>query len=142
MAELKTKRTNASVEDFIDAVEIEQRKKDAFELLKVFQEVTGFEASMWGDSIIGFGEYHYEHERSTQKGDWPLTGFSPRKRNMTVYIMPGFSKYQGLLDKLGKHKTSVSCIYFTRLKNIDLDVLKEIITQSVADMKMMYQWKE
>ena len=96
---------------------------------------------LWGDSIVGFGEYHYKSERSTQEGDWPLTGFSPRKRSMTVYIMPGFSNYQDLLSRLGQHKTSVSCIYFNKLANIDVKVLKQIIRKSVADMKKMYEWK-
>ena len=96
---------------------------------------------LWGDSIVGFGEYHYKSERSSQEGDWPLTAFSPRKRNMTVYIMPGFSKYQDLLDKLGAHKTSVSCLYFNKLENIDVKVLKQIIRRSVADMKKQAQWK-
>ena len=97
--------------------------------------------TLWGNSIVGFGEYHYKSDRSSQEGDWPLTGFSPRKRNMTVYIMPGFTNYQDLLNKLGRHKTSVSCIYFSKLENIDVKVLKQIIRRSVADMKKIYKWK-
>ena len=141
MAELKTKRTRASVAKFLQSVEHEQRRKDGFELLEIFQQTTNLSPALWGDSIVGFGEYHYKSERSSQEGDWPLTGFSPRKQNMTVYIMPGFGKYQDLLAKLGKHKTSVSCIYFTKLENIDVDVLKQIITESVAQMKEVYDWK-
>ena len=128
MAELKTKRTKSSVRGFIDSVDNERRRNDAYELLQLFQQVTGFEPALWGDSIVGFGEYHYEYERSRQKGDWPLTGFSPRKRNLTVYIMPGFSNYQDLLAQLGKHKTSVSCIYFNKLDDIDLSVLKQLVS--------------
>ena len=94
---------------------------------------------MWGDSIVGFGEYHYKSERSSQEGDWPLTGFSPRKRNMTVHIMPGFTKYKDLMNKLGKHKTSVSCIYFNKLQDINTEVLKQVIRRSVADMKKIYK---
>ena len=94
---------------------------------------------MWGDSIVGFGEYHYKSERSSQEGDWPLTGFSPCKRNMTVYIMPGFTKYKDLMNKLGKHKTSVSCIYFNKLQDINTEVLKQVIRRSVADMKKIYK---
>ena len=94
---------------------------------------------MWGDSIVGFGEYHYKSERSSQEGDWPLTGFSPRKRNMTVYIMPVFTKYKDLMNKLGKHKTSVSCIYFNKLQDINTEVLKQVIRRSVADMKKIYK---
>lgn len=124
MAELKTKKTKKSVTAFIKGVEHEQRRKDAQQLLKVFKEATGMRPSMWGDSIIGYGKYHYKSERSAQEGDWPLTGFSPRKQNMTIYIMPGFKNYQPLLRKLGKHKTSVSCIYVNTLDDIDTKVLK------------------
>ena len=142
MAELKTKKTKASVQNFLKSVNHEQRRKDSFELLELFKQSTKMSPSMWGDSIVGFGEYHYKYERSRQEGDWPLTGFSPRKRNMTVYIMPGFSEYQDLLENLGKHKTSVSCIYFTKLENINVKVLQKIIQVSVADMKKIYQCKQ
>ena len=140
MAELKTKRTKKSVNKFLNSVENKTRREDALVLLDIFKEVTKMEPALWGDSIVGYGEYHYESDRSTQKGDWPLTGFSPRKQNMTVYIMPGFKSYQDLLAKLGKHKTSVSCIYFTKLENIDVKVLKQIIRKSVAEMKKKYDW--
>ena len=139
MAELKTRKTNASVTGFLNSVENEQRRKDGLELLKVFKEVTKLAPKMWGSSIVGFGEYHYKSERSRQEGDWPLTGFSPRKRSMTVYIMPGFKEYQDLMTKLGKHKTSVSCIYFNKLDDLDVNVLKEIIRRSVADIKKIYK---
>lgn len=142
MSELKTKRRNTSVKKYLNAVEHPQRREDALALLDIFIDVTHLQPALWGDSIVGFGEYHYQSERSSQKGEWPLTGFSPRKANMTVYIMPGFKKYQDLLDKLGRHKTSVSCIYFTKLENIDVKVLKQIIRRSVADMKKSYEWKE
>lgn len=141
MSELKTKKSRASVSRFINSVEHDQRRSDSFELLNIFQEVTKMSPVLWGDSIVGFGEYHYQSERSRQEGDWPLTGFAPRKRNMTVYIMPGFSNYQALLEKLGTHKTSVSCIYFSKLENINIKVLKQIIRQSVRDMKKQYPWK-
>lgn len=141
MTELKTKKTGASVPRFLKSVENEQRRKDSFELLEIFKLVTKMSPKLWGNSIVGFGEYHYKSERSSQEGDWPLTGFSPRKRNMTVYIMPGFTNYQDLLDKLGQHKTSVSCIYFSKLENIDVKVLKKIIRRSIADMKNIYKWK-
>lgn len=141
MAELKTKKTRASVLKFLKSVEHEQRSKDGLELLEIFKQTTKMKPALWGDSIVGFGEYHYKSDRSSQQGDWPLTGFSPRKANMTVYIMPGFTDYQELLSKLGKYKTSKSCIYFTKLENIDVKVLKQIIRRSVADMKKLYQWK-
>jgi hypothetical protein len=142
MAELKTRRTKASIKPFLQAVEHERRREDAFKLLDIFEQTTKMKAALWGDSIVGFGEYHYESTRSSQQGDWPLTGFSPRKRNMTIYIMPGFSEYQDLLAKLGKHKTSVSCIYFNKLDDIDTKVLKQLIRRSVADMKKRYEWKD
>ena len=141
MAELKTKKTRASVPTFLKSVENEQRREDSFELLEIFKQTTKMSPTLWGNSIVGFGEYHYKSDRSSQEGDWPLTGFSPRKRNMTVYIMPGFTNYQDLLNKLGRHKTSVSCIYFSKLENIDVKVLKQIIRRSVADMKKIYKWK-
>ncbi|MEM7206339.1 MAG: DUF1801 domain-containing protein [Pseudomonadota bacterium] len=141
MSELKTKKSNASVAAFLDSVEHDQRRADGFALIEIFKKATNMQPRLWGDSIVGFGEYHYKSERSSQEGDWPLTGFSPRKRNMTVYIMPGFSKYKKLLAKLGKHKTSVSCLYFSKLENIDVDVLAQIIEQSVEEMKMHYEWK-
>ncbi len=141
MAELKTKKTGASVPTFLKSVENEQRRRDSIELLEIFKQVTKMSPKLWGDSIVGFGEYHYKSERSSQEGDWPLTGFSPRKRSMTVYIMPGFTDYQELLSKLGQHKTSVSCIYFNKLENVDVKILKQIIQRSVADMKKIYKWK-
>lgn len=139
MAELKTKKNKASVTAFLNSVENQQRRTDAFELLEIFKAVTKKPPAMWGDSIIGFGEYHYKSERSRQEGDWPLTGFSPRKRNMTVYIMPGFANYQDLLASIGKHKTSASCLYFNKLADIDSKVLKQLIRRSVADMKKKYE---
>ncbi len=141
MAELKTKKNTASVSQFLQAVEHERRREDALALLEIFEQTTKMKPALWGDSIVGFGEYHYQSERGSQQGDWPLTGFSPRKRNMTVYIMPGFSTYQELLAKLGKHKTSVSCVYFNKLDDIDIRVLKQLIRRSVADMKKRYEWK-
>lgn len=135
MAELKTKKTKASVGDFLSSVKDERRREDGRRLLGIFKEVTGMKPAMWGTSIIGFGSYHYESERSAQKGDWPLTGFSPRKANLTIYIMPGFKTYGALLKKLGKHKKSVSCLYVNKLSDIDVPTLKKIIKESVKDMK-------
>ncbi len=140
MSELKTRKNDASVIDFLDGVEQPQRREDALSLLALFEKATEMPARMWGDSIVGFGEYHYKSERSRQEGDWPLTGFSPRKRNLTVYIMPGFDTYRELMQDLGKHKTSVSCIYINRLSDIDTAVLEKVIRRSVSDMKRMYTW--
>lgn len=139
MAELKTQKNKASVKKFIASVENEQKRKDSEELVKIFEEVTKMKATMWGTSIIGFGSYHYKSERSRQEGDWPLTGFSPRKQNLTIYIMPGFKEYADLLTKIGKHKHSVSCLYINKLADIDIKVLKKLIKQSVAEMKKRYE---
>ena len=140
MAELKTRPTRKSVNKFLNSVENERRRKDAFEVLPMFEKITGRKPVIWGDSIVGFSSYHYRHG-SGQEGDWPTTGFSPRKQNLTIYIMPGFSKYQDLLKKLGKHKTSVSCIYINKLDDIDKGILKKIISKSVRDMERMYKCK-
>ena len=139
MAELKTKKTNASVTKFIAAVEDEKKRKDCKELLKLFKNATGMKPKMWGTSIIGFGSYHYKSERSCQEGDWPLTGFSPRKANISIYIMPGFKNYQNLLTKLGKHKVSKgSCLYIKKLEDIDTKLLTKLIKDSVKVMQKRY----
>lgn len=139
MAELKTQKNDASIEDFLASVENPQQRKDAQALFAIFQQATIEPPSMWGTSIVGFGQYHYKSTRSTQEGDWPLTGFSPRKQNISIYIMPGVNKYSDLLKKLGKYKASKgSCLYIKKLSDIDTNVLKEIIRASVADMKRLY----
>ncbi len=138
MAELKTKKNNASVEAFIATVENEQKRLDSIQLCKIFEEVTGEKPMMWGDSIIGFGEYHYKSERSRQEWDWPLTGFSPRKQHLTIYIMSGFDWYDDLLSKIGKSKHTKSCFYCKRLADIDISLLKIMIADSVKKMKKIY----
>ncbi len=140
MAEIKTQKTTASVTAFLEAVEDEGKRKDAQELLKIFEEVSKEKPAMWGGSIIGFGQYHYKSERSKQEGDWPLTGFSPRKQNLTIYIMSGFGDQKKLLEKLGKHKVSGgSCLYIKHLSDINVDVLKELIKASLKYMKEKYK---
>ncbi len=138
MSELKTKKNDGSVLEFIDSVENNQRRSDALELLEIFGSATGMQPKMWGASIIGYGQYHYKSERSNQEGDWPLVGFSPRKASLTIYAMPEAHGYADNLAKLGKHKTSVACIYINRLSDIDKDVLSQIIQDSVAEMKRLY----
>ena len=135
MSTLKTLVNDADVTDFINTVPDEVKKKDSFTLLEMFVEVTGEKPKMWGTSIIGFGQYHYKSERSKQEGDWPLIGFSPRKQNLTLYIMPGFDDFADLLSQLGKHKTSVGCLYINKLADVDLPVLKELIRDSYQAMK-------
>lgn len=138
MAELKTQRNSASVLDFINSVEDEFKKQDSLRLLEIFKECTSEEPSMWGSSIIGYDSYHYKSERSSQEGDWPMIGFSPRKQNLTIYIMPGFDSFKGELAKLGKHKTSVSCLYIKKLADVDEKTLKKIITDAYKSMMMQY----
>lgn len=136
MAEIKTQKTKASVSKFLSAVEDEEKRKDGKTLLKLFTDATGEKPAMWGDSIVGFGTYSYKSERSRQQGDWFFCGFSPRKQALTVYIIAGVKKYPNHLEKLGKHKLSGgSCLYIKRLSDINTDVLKELISESFAEMK-------
>lgn len=134
MGTIKTLVSNASVKDFINTVPDERKRKDSFTLLELFTKVTGEKAKMWGSSIIGFGSYHYKSERSKQEGDWPLTGFSPRKQNLTIYGMSGFDGEQ-LLKSLGKHKISGGCLYINKLDDIDLIVLDKIVKKVFAYAK-------
>ena len=134
MADLKTRENDADVVRFLDAVEHPRRRADAFALLDLFRDVTGEEPRMWGPSIVGFGKYHYVYD-SGREGDWMLTGFSPRKQNLSLYIMPGFEAYEGLLGRLGKHRTGRSCLYVNTLEDVDLDVLRELVAASVAEMR-------
>lgn len=130
MAELKTQKNKASVKAFLDSVKDEKRRKDAKLVLQMMKEATGAKPFMWGDSIVGFGDYHYKSERSRQEGDWFITGFSPRKTNLTLYIMPGIGPYQDRVKKLGKCKTGGSCLYINQLSDVDLTLLKELITDA------------
>ena len=131
MAELKTKPNEQSVETFLNGVEDEKRRQDCFTILEIMKQITKAEPQMWGTSIVGFGTYHYQYE-SGREGDWFVAGFSPRKQNLTLYIMAGFSQYDELLSKLGKFKTGKSCLYIKKTEDIDLPTLKELIKQSVA----------
>ena len=134
MAENKTQKTGASVEDFINSVEIKRRREDGFALLKIMKEVTGEEAEMWGPSIIGFGDYHYKYE-SGREGDIFLAGFSPRKQSLSLYIMAGFEEYDSLLGALGKHRKGASCLYINKLADVDMEVLRELIEKSVEQAR-------
>lgn len=138
MAELKTKPTGASVAAFLRSVDDDQRRRDAREVVTMMKEITGKRPKLWGTSIVGFGTYHYKY-KSGREGDWPVTGFSPRKQNLAIYIMPGFSRYAALMKKLGKYKTGKSCLYLKRLDDVDGKVLRQLITRSVADMKKLYE---
>jgi hypothetical protein len=130
MAELKTKQTDQSVAAFLNSLPDEKQRQDAFTVLELMKQVTQAEPKMWGSSIIGLGDHHYKYE-SGREGDWFLTGFSPRKQNLTLYISGGFDQYEDLLKKLGKYKTGKSCLYIKKLSDIDLPTLKELVKQSV-----------
>ena len=129
MAELKTKPNDQDVEAFLSSVENEKKRQASYTIKELMEEVTGEEAKMWGDSIVGFGSYHYKY-KSGREGNWFLTGFSPRKQNLTPYIMAGFSGYDDLLQDLGKYKTGKSCLYINKIEDVDLDVLRELVKQS------------
>ena len=134
MAELKTQESDASVDDYLNSVEDEKKRDASFKVKALMEDVTGEEARMWGDSIVGFGRYKYKYA-SGREGEWMITGFAPRKRNLTLYIMSGFDEYHDLLAKLGKHSTGKSCLYINKLEDIDMDVLRELVAKSVQHMK-------
>ena len=134
MTELKTQRNHGDVMEYLDSVENQRRREDALVLLDVMGEIAGEPAEMWGGSIVGFGSYHYVYE-SRREGDWFLTGFAPRKQSLTLYIMPGFEHYDDLLARLGKHKIGRSCLYINKLADVDMDVLRELVAESVSHMR-------
>lgn len=137
MSELKTRPTDASVEDFINGVQNARRREDARAVSAMLGEITGEEPVMWGPSIIGFGRYTYVN--TTKKpADWPIIGLSPRKANLSVYIMPGFTDRRDLMARIGKVKTSVSCLYINRLEDVDMGALRELCEWSVATMRTRY----
>ncbi len=138
MAELKTKETKMSVTKFLGKVEDEQKRRDSKKILELFKQVTKEAPKMWGDSMIGFGRFHYKSD-SGREGDWFRTGFSPRKQNLTIYITPGFEKYESMMKQLGKHKTGRGCLYIKKLEDVDTKVLKELIKQSFQYMKKKYK---
>ncbi len=130
MSDLKTQKNDASVTEFLDGVDDPQKRQDSYEILKMMQQITGNPPSMWGSSIIGFGSHHFKYA-SGREGDWFQIGFSPRKQNLTLYIMDGVGKYQELLGKLGKHSIGKGCLYIKRLEDVDRSVLKKLIVESV-----------
>ena len=140
MAEPKTKVTHKNPKDFLNTIEPEQKRKDSLVLLEMFEKVTGEKPVMWGTSIIGFGKYHYKSEKSKQEGDWLQVGFSPRKQNLTLYILHGNDKNQELLAKLGKHKTSGGsiggCLYINKISDVDQKILATLIKNSFHSKRM------
>ena len=137
MAGLKTKENRSSVAEFIGGIADPQERADCRKIAKIMREATGRRARMWGNSIVGYGRYDYTY-KSGHSGSWMLTGFSPRARNIAIYIMPGFGKFAPLLEKLGKHKTAKSCLYIRRLEDVDEAVLARLVADSVREMRRKY----
>ena len=136
MAELKTKLNNASVDKFLNTLKDEQKRADCYRILEIMKKVTKAEPKMWGTSIVGFGNYHYKYA-SGREGDWFTTGFSPRKQNLTLYVMGGFHGYEELLKKLGKHSLGGGCLYIKKLEDVDTKVLKELVGRSVKQAQSL-----
>ena len=137
MAELKTTPNSSDVEAFLNGIDHDKRKEDGFRVLKIMQEETQYKPKMWGTSIVGFGEYHYKYD-SGREGDWFLTGFSPRKQSLSLYIMAGFNRFEELMARLGKYKTGKSCLYVNKLEDIDEEVLRKLIKESIDYMNKKY----
>jgi hypothetical protein len=138
MDAVKTTVNDDSVEAFIGSVTDDVKKRDGLTLLALFSRITGESPRMWGSSIIGFGQYHYKSERSTREGEWFLTGFSPRKQNLTIYITLGFDKYGDLLAGLGKYTTGKGCLYINKLADVDMSVLEYLIRVSYLAIRQKY----
>lgn len=130
----KTIATDESVKAFLNGVENDQKREDCFTVCEMMERIAGAPPKMWGKSIVGFGEYHYKYD-SGREGDFMIAGFSPRAQNLTLYIMDGFSEYDDLLSRLGKHKTGKSCLYVKRLSDVNMEVLEELVTASVKHME-------
>jgi hypothetical protein len=137
MSQNKTQPTTQSAEAFLNRIENDKKRQDAFEVLQMMQDITGKAPVMWGDSIIGFDQYHYKYA-SGREGDFLIVGFSPRKTALTLYLSSGFERYDELMPKLGKYKTGKSCLYVKKLEDINREVLAELITQSVQYMRDKY----
>jgi hypothetical protein len=134
VAEDKTKPTKESVTGFLNKITDATRREDCFAVAKIMEEITGSKPQMWGTSIVGFSTYHYKYA-SGHEGDWPVVGFSPRKQDLTIYLMLGFQRYDALLEQLGKHRRAKSCLYIKRLSDVHVPTLKKLIKASVKDLR-------
>lgn len=141
MAEPKTRQNGASVSAFLGAIEDKQQRADARKISAIMRAATGSRAKMWGSAIVGFGRYHYKYA-SGQEGDWHIVGYSPRKKNLTVYIMSGFDRFEKLMAKLGRYTTGKSCLYIKQLDDVDEAVLRKLIEGSVADIRKKYETRK
>ncbi|MHB8127886.1 MAG: DUF1801 domain-containing protein [Mobilitalea sp.] len=137
MYEVKTKENDKNVINFIESIENAKKREDAYRLLEIFTETTGLQAKMWGESMIGFGSYHYKY-KTGHEGDAMIVGFSPRKAKISLYVVIGETERESLLKNLGKHTSGIACIYINKLTDIDVEVLRELIKQSVVSIKEMY----
>jgi hypothetical protein len=137
MYEAKTKETDKSVVDFIESIDNEKKKKDAYRLLKIFEEATGFKPVIWGTSIIGFGKYHYKY-KSGHEGEAPLAGFSPRKSKISLYLLYESEERDKLLENFGKHKKGKGCVYINKVDDIDIEVLKALIKLTVKTFQNLF----
>lgn len=137
MSDLKTKQTEASVEDFLNGIEDEAKREDCRKIAGMIENAIGCKPKMWGESIVGYGRYHYKYA-SGREGDWFRAGFAPRAQNITVYLMDGFERYDELMAKLGKHSKGKSCLYIKRLSDLDTSVLNELIKESVKNFEQKY----
>ena len=139
MAEIKTKQTEADVVAFINTfADTEQKRADSFELIRLMKEFTGYEPKMWGETMIGFGKYHYKSERSTQEGDWLMVGFSPRKAAISLYVYSGYPEHEYLLKDLGKYKIGKACIYIKKLSDISIPALKILVNETIKFLETRY----
>jgi len=141
VTEPKTQKTTNSVQAFVNTIEDERKRADSQLLIDLLRQVTGVEPVMWGESIIGFGEYHYRYA-SGREGNWPLTAFSPRKQNITIYLNYGFEEDVELMSKLGRYKTGKACLYIKNLTDIDTDVLRQVVARSIDKTKSLYSSQE
>lgn len=137
MYEQKTKETDADVIEFIEAIDSPKKRQDAYQLLELFEQTSGFPPKMWGASIIGFGSYHYVY-KTGHEGDAPLVGFSPRKAKISLYFATGDEERGHLLEKLGKHTSGKACVYINKTEDVDLEVLQELIRQSIDFLQQLY----
>ena len=136
-AQNKTQKTEVNPREFLQSIDHDKRREDSLRVLQMMEDLTNWEPRMWGGSIVGFGDYHYQYE-SGREGDFFKVGFSPRKTSLTIYIMPGFDRYAELMGQLGKYKTGKSCLYINKLEDVDEAVLKELIAESVKYMNEKY----
>ena len=133
----KTTQNEDSVDEFLKKIEDPEKQKTSWQILEIIKEISGKEPKMWGDSIIGFGNYHYKYATG-REGDWMRIAFSPRKQNFSIYIMDGFDNHSELMKKLGKYKTGKSCLYIKKLQDIDINILKELMKESLLNMEKLY----